>query len=230
MTKRHKAHKSTLDKGYASEWNADHIDDFTDEIDIETYFITPALIVLWDLGGTTNPVILLQDHHTFSFLNPAAGNGNTSWMRYERGGAPNNITHINDNPTHTCALWMEAYGVTGNVAEFGLLDNAVVSFTANQDGVYFRIRDNQIYAVCGDGAAETEELIGAVPEYGHYRIHLQATKCDFYVDDMETPAKTITDDLPDSDLTIKFAAQNQAGVQTEMYVDACALSMLRYKG
>lgn len=236
MTKKHKAHKATLDKGLASEWNDDHIDDFADEIDIECSFITPGLAVLWDLNviaGGAVPSIQLVDHHTFAQLNAGAGVGKGCYMRYERGGAPNNITYIDDNPIFTSAVWLDAYNLTGTVVEFGFQDNAVAPFTANQDGAYFRVKDDKLYAVTGDGVAETETDItptAGIPEYGHYRIELSINHCYFYVDDMETAKTDNTTNLPNSDLTLSYAVINVGAVTTDMYIDAVGLNMLRYQG
>lgn len=235
MTKKHKAIKATLDKGYASEWNDDHIDDFQDWIDIETFFITPALVVLWDCTNNAAgvvPVLTFEDHHAFAYLH--SGNAQLDWslMKYEFNGAPANFTHINDNPIFTTALWLEKYDAANIVAEFGFMDNDKAPTAANKDGAYFRVKDDKLYAVCGDGAAETEVDITpteGIPEYGHYRIELQSTKCDFYVDDMGTLKTSITTNLPVLDLTIFYYADSGDVADTQMYVDAVACQMLRYK-
>lgn len=233
MSNRHKAIKATLDKGYATEWNDDHIADFGDEVDIYCNLVTPALSVNWDTsktGGASVPVISFVDHHAFAYLNSSNGAGDYSLMKYSLGGAAGNITHINDNPVINMAVWMDAYAATGKTAEFGLLDNAVAPFTANQDGAYFRINANVLYAVTGTGAAETVTNLGAAPEYGNYRIRLTATHSYFYVNSMQAPVADHTTNLPDSDLTMAFAARCDAGTITKMYVDGCALKRLRYQG
>lgn len=233
---RHKAIKATLDVGSHTEWNDDHISDFEDEIIFERDFITPALATEWDLTVNATGVagvIAFQDHHSFAFLDGGAANNDWSCMRLERGGASNNVTYIDDAPTVTSAVWLEAYDAAGNVGEFGLQNNAVAPFTANQDGAYFRIFNDTLLAVTGDGAAETTTDItpaGGIPEYGHYRIELTAVNCKFYVDDMETAAATHTANLPDSDLTVSFAAQTLGGTRAYMYVDSVGLTRLRYKG
>lgn len=234
---RHKAIKATLDVGTSAEWNDDHISDFEDDILIEENFITPAITTKWDLGqvaGGVNPVLVFQDHHTFAYLNTGGVTGQISSMRYEFNGAAGNITYIDDAPVLTTAIWLEAYHTAGLVAEFGLIDSAsAAAFTANQDGAYFRIDGNVLYAVTGSGAAETTTDVtpaGGISEYGHYRVHLQATKCDFYVDDMETVATSHTNNLPDSDLTIKYSIQSQNNVDSKMYVDGVGLTRFRYKG
>lgn len=236
MSQRHKAIKATLDVGSSSEWNDDHISDFEDEVIFERDFITPVLTHEWDLTVNATGVlgvIAFQDHHSFAFLDGGAANNDWSCMRLERGGAANNVTYVDDSPILTCAVWMEAYDTTGNVAEFGLQDNAVAPFTANQDGAYFRIFNDTLLAVTGDGAAETTTDITpatGIPEYGHYRIELTATNCKFYVTDMGTAAATHAANLPDSDLTPSFATQTLGGTRANMYVDGIGLTRNRYKG
>ncbi len=236
MGKRHKAIKAVLDVGTSEEWNDDHIDDFEDEIILTEDFITPVITTKWDLtvnGAGVAAVITFQDHHSFVKIDSGANNTDWSAMRYEFNGAAGNITYIGDSPVMSMAVWMDAYAATGKTAEFGLQNNAVAPFTANQDGAYFRIDGDALYAVTGDGAAETATDITpatGIPEYGNYRIDLQATKCDFYVDDMDTVATSNTTNLPDSDLTMSFAARNDLGTTADMYVDGVALTRLRYKG
>lgn len=236
MGSRHKAIKDTLDVGTAEEWNDDHIADFSDEITLYEDFITPVITTKWDLtvnGAGVVAVITYQDHHSFVKLDSGANDTDWSAMRYEFNGAAGNITYVNDAPIMNMAVWMDAYAATGKTAEFGLQNNAVAPFTANQDGAYFLISANKLYAVTGDGAAETATDItpaGGISEYAAYRIELGATNCKFYVENMETPAATHTNNLPDSDLTMSFAARNDAGTTTDMYVDGVALTRNRYKG
>ena len=234
---RHKAIKSALDVGTSAEWNDDHVADYTDEVRHRVITLGVSLATLWDFAqtaGGVNPVLVYEDHHAFAYLNTGGVTGQISSMRHEFNGAAGNITYIDDSPILTTAVWLEAYHTAGLVAEFGLIDSAsAAAFTANQDGAYFRIDGNKLYAVTGSGAAETATDITPVlgiPEYGHYRIHLQATKCDFYVDDMAVVATSHTTNLPDNDLTIKYSLQSQNNVDSKMYVDAVGLSRARYKG
>ena len=234
---RHKAHKDTLEVGTSDEWNDDHIADFESEIIFESNFITPAITTMWDLGqtaGGVNPALAFEDHHAFAYLNTGGVTGQISSMRHEFNGAAGNITYIDDAPILTTAVWLEAYHTAGLVAEWGLINSAsAAAFTANQDGAYFRIEDDVLYAVTGTGAAETATDItpvGGIPEYGHYRIELTPTLCNFYVDDMTVVATAHTNNFPDSDLTIKYSIQSQNNVDSKMYVDAVGLSRLRYTG
>jgi len=236
MATRHKAIKATLDVGAASEWNDDHIADFTDEVTLYEDFITPAITTKWD--ATTNaagvaPVITFTDHHSFVFLNSGAAQLDWSLLKYEFNGAPGNITHAANAPIFTSAVWLNKYDVVNIIGEWGLMNNAVAPTLANKDGAYFRVDGNALYAVTGDGAAETTTDITPVtglPEYGNYRIELTETECKFYVDDMDTLAATHAANLPDSDLTIFYYADSGGVADTEMYVDGVGLTRFRYKG
>jgi len=234
---RHKAIKAPLDVGASSEWNDDHIVDFTDELSHVCIWPGVPLSVEWDFAqtaGGSNPTLSFTNHHTFAELNSGGVTGQISSMRHEFAGAPGNITYIDDAPIFTSAVWLEAYHTIGEVAEFGLIDSAsAAAFTANQDGAYFRIDTDALLAVTGDGAGETTTDITpatGIPEYGHYRIELTATNAKFYVDNMETEKATHTANLPDNDLTIKYSIQSQNNIDSFMYVDGVGLSRLRYKG
>lgn len=234
---KHKAIKSTLDVGTHEEWNDDHIADFADRIEDTVNFLGVPVASFWDVAqtaGGVNPVTVFQDNHVFYYLNTGGVTGQISSMRYGFNAGVGNITYIDNAPTLTTAVWLEAYHTAGLVAEFGLIDSATAAaFTANQDGAYFRIEDNALLAVTGDGAAETTTDITptlGISEYGHYRIELTATEAKFYVDDMETAAATHTTNLPDSDLTIKYSIQSQNNVDSKMYVDGMGLTRNRYKG
>lgn len=236
MAQRHKAIKATLDVGTAAEWNDDHIADFTDEVTLYEDFITPAITIKWDVtanAGGVVPVIAFVDHHSFAFLNSGAAQLDWSLMKYEFNGAPGNITYIDNAPVLTTAVWLNKYDDVHIVAEWGLMNNAVAPTLANKDGAYFRVDAGVLYAVTGDGAAETTTDITpatGLPEYGHYRIELTPTNCKFYVDDMETVAITHTANLPDSDLTIFYYADSGGVEDTELYVDGVGLTRMRYIG
>jgi hypothetical protein len=109
--------------------------------------------------------------------------------------------------------------------------SATSPFTANQDGAYFRIKDNKLYAVVGNGTAETEEEITDITLsqdcYLNLRIILSTTQALFYVDDMSTEKITITTNIPTADLTIKFNARSKNNVNTILRVDGVSLQILR---
>lgn len=240
MSIRHAAVKATLEKGYASEWNADHLVSYEVRISHEMFFLSPGITVMWDTaetaGGGVAPLLTFTDHHVICELDSGAGNNDVSSMRHEFNGAVGNITYADDAPILQMAVWLEQYPAGTECAEFGLFNSGVAPFTANQDGAYFRIDTDAIYAVTGDGAAETATDItpvAGIPEYGDYRIELDPTDCKFYINDNKTPLATHTTNLPDSDLTIKYSCKNIGGGganQVLMYTDGCALSRLRYQG
>ena len=236
MALRHKAIKAPLEAGASSEWNDDHIADFSDELDFEYCPLNQLVADIWDTGQTSGgsaPVVAFTDHHTSVYFTTGATTDQTSSMRLEMNGAAGDITYIDNGPILTFALWLDAYHTAGNVAEFGLIPSATALFTANQDGAYFRIEDNKLYSVCGDGAAETATDItpaGGITEYGVYKIVLTGSNCLFYVDDMETPTRTETSNLPDADLTIKFSIRSKNNVNSLMYLDGVALKRNRYTG
>lgn len=235
MALRHKAVKATLDVGTSAEWNDDHISDFDEEILIERNFITPVITTEWDLttnGTGVAAVLTFQDHHAFCKIDSGAANADYSCMKYEFNGAAGNITSYLDGPVMTMAVWLDAYAATGKVTEFGFLTNATAPFTANQSGAYFRINANKLYTVTGNAGAETATDItplAGISEYAQYRIELGAANCKFYVDNMVTPARTETANLPTGDLTMAFAARDDSGTATEMYIDAVALTRKRYQ-
>ena len=236
MAQRHKAIKATLDVGTSAEWNDDHEVDFSDELDFEYSPLNQLVADIFDTAQTSGgsaPVVAFTDHHTGVAFVTGATTGKVSSMRLMLNGAAANVTYVDNSPILTFALWLDAYHTAGNVAEFGLIASATALFTANQDGAYFRIDDNKLYAVCGDGAAETATDItpaGGIPEYGVYKIELGSANAKFYVDDMETPARTETSNLPDNDLTLKFSIISGNNVDSKMYLDGVALKRNRYTG
>lgn len=234
MGTKHKAHKETLDRGYATEWNDDHILDFTDKIDLYLCLRVAALNACWDFAqtaGGTNPNATLVgaagEEHAFIVFNTGAVTGQTSSMRKELAGAVGNITSPLDLPVLTFALQVVTVHTVGKVVEVGLIPSATALFTANQDGAYFRIEDNTIRAVTGTGAAETVTDLGAFNEYGHYRIEVNSANVKFYIDDMENPIATHTTNRPDNALTAKFSIQSQNNVDSTMRIDACSMQILR---
>jgi hypothetical protein len=236
MATRHKDIKATLDVGRAAEWNDDHIIDFSDEVDFEYSPLTIPVVNVWDTGqtaGGTAPVVALTDSHTSVYLVTGAATDQTSSMRLEMATTASDITAKEDAPVLTLALWLDSYHTALNVAEFGLIPYATALFTANQDGAYFRISGNILYAVTGNGAAETATDITpalGIPEYGNYKIELADSSAKFYVTDMEAPAATITATLPNNDLTIKISVRSKNNVNTKAYLDGVALKRNRYQG
>lgn len=235
MSLRHKEVKATLDVGKAEEWNDDHLVDFSDEVDWEYSPLTIPVGDVWDTAQTSGgsaPVVTLSDSHVFVYLITGATTDQTSSMRLEMATTASDITAKEDAPVLTMALWLEAYHTAGNVAEFGLIPYATNLFTANQDGAYFRINDDKLYAVTGNGAAETATditPITGISEFGNYKIELTGSNCKFYVDDMKTPKLTQTLTLPNNDLTIKISIRSKNNIDTKAWLDGIALKRNRYQ-
>lgn len=231
---RHKAYKATLDRGYASEWNDDHISDFTDEVTDEDTPLGQAVTASWDTAQTSGgsaPVWTLVgaagSGHAFVVLNTGGTTGQSSSMRHKLGGAASNITSPDDLPIMTCALDAAAVHTAGVVAEWGLFASATSPFTANQAGAFFRINNNQLYAVVGNGAAETATLIGAFDEYAQYRVEVLSTTIKFYVDNMTTAVAAIALTRPAVDLTMKVSVISANNVDSTLRLDAVGLQRLR---
>lgn len=234
MSKRHKAVKATLEAGLASEWNDDHMDDYTTHIDFYFVLRVANLGASWDLysAGTGNdPATTLVgaagSGHAYVVFNTTGTTNDTSGMSKELAAVPGNITSPDDLPILTFSMNIDTVHTIGTVIEMGLLDQGVAPFTANQDGAYFRVNDNAVEAVTGDGAAETVTVIGAFTEYAVYRIEILTASVKFYVDDMVTAAATHDANLPDSDLTARFTIRSLNNVDSTMRMDACSMIILR---
>ena len=236
MAQRHKRIVAALDTGGSGDWNDDHIVDFSDEVDFEFSPLNQIVSAIWDTAQTSGgsaPVVAFTDHHVSVYFTTGATTDQTSSMRLMMNGGAGDTTYIEDKPVLTFALWLDAYHTSDNVAEFGLIKSATALFTANQNGAYFRLNNNKLYAVCGDGAAETATDVtpaGGIPEYGVYKIELGSTNCKFYIDDMDTPVRTETSTLPDEDMTLKFSIRSKNNVNSEMYLEGVALKRNRYVG
>jgi len=234
MAARHKAIKAILEVGHASEWNDDHISDFTDEVTDEDMLLGAAVTASWDTAQTSggsapvwSVVGAAGQGHAFVVLNTGGATGNISSMRHKLGGAASNITSPDDLPVVTCALEVAAVHTSGTVAEWGLFASATSPFTANQAGAYFRIKDGNLYAVAGNGAAETATLIGAVGQYSQYRVEVLDTTVKFYVDDMVYAKTAIALTRPAVDLTMKFSVISANDVDSTLRLDAVGLQRLR---
>ena len=230
MTIRHKAVKETLDRGYAAEWNDDHQLDPTDEIIYFTTFIKNALATEWDIGeitggGAVN--VSLTNDHVFVNTISGAGVGDIASFRKMLAGAVGNITDPDDLPTMTMAIRLVSPAGSGTTHEFGLQDSAVAPFTALQEGAYFRVVANVLYAVTGTGAAETTTNLGVPNEYGVYRVEILSTSVKFYVDDLENAAATHTTNLPTGNLTMKLSSIGVAAGSQILRSDFVGLQRLR---
>lgn len=230
MVIRHKAVKATLDRGYAAEWNDDHHFDPTDEIMYHYTFIEAALVVEWDIAQSTGGGIVatgLVDNHAVMYCNSGAGVGDIASIRKELAGAVSDITDPLDLPIMTMAVDVATPGGAGTTHEFGLFRSAIAPFTANQDGAYFRVVANVLFAVTGTGAAETTTNLGAPNQYGVYRVEITSTSTIFYVDDLVNPIATHTTNQTTDNLTMKFSTIGVAAGAQILRSDFVGLVRLR---
>jgi hypothetical protein len=234
MSQRHRAVKATLDVGLASEWNDDHIHDFTDEISKDLLRFGPAVTFDWDTAQTAGgsaPVWTLVAGHAFVVFNTGGVTNQISSMRKELGAAVSNITTPDDLPILTCAVQVatvhDAAGVANSVVEFGFQDDSDALFTVNLHHAIFRFYNGHVFSVTGDGAAETETDLGARTEYATYRIEFTSTQVKFYIDNMVTAAATHTTNLPTADFTVKFSVRSKNNVDSTIRLDGVALERLR---
>lgn len=236
MATRHKKIVETLEVGSSTDWNDDHTADYTSKKTHKCFMIGSNLGAHWDFAQTTaaaNPSLEFIDHHEIAEIDSLVAGPTITSMRHEFSAAAGNITHINDSPTMITRVWIVAYDAATECAEWGLFESSETPFTANQDGAYFRLDTDALYAVTGSGAAETATDITpalGVPEFAQYVIELTATECKFYIDDRETPVATHLLTLPDSDLTMKYSTQTAGAIQTEIRTDAICLERNVYKG
>lgn len=231
---RHKRVVASLDTGEAVDWNDDHTPDFTTNIDMYLCIRGANLAACWTLfsaGTGVDPAVTMVGAagagHAYVVFNTGGVTNNTSGMSKDLAGAAGNTTSAADMPTLTFTMQIVAVHNVGEVIEMGLFDQGVAPFTANQDGAYFLVNNDTLYAVTGDGAAETTTDLGAYNEFGVYRIEFATGHVYFYVDNMVTAAADHTANIPDSDLTIMFTIRSLNNVDSTMRLDACALQVLR---
>jgi len=230
MAIRHKVVKETLDKGYATEWNDDHHFDPEDEIDYYTTFMERLLTTDWDTAQTTGatiPDVSLVDNHAFLTLDSTADVGDIASIRKELEGGVADITNKLDLPVMTMAIRLVSPAGAGTTHEFGLFEDTVVPFTANQNGAYFRVVANVLYAVTGNGAAETTTALGSPNEYGVYRVEFTSTQVRFYVDDLEAAVATHNTHITSNDLTMKLSTIGVAAGAQVLRSDFVGLTRLR---
>lgn len=230
MSIRHIAVKATLDRGYASEWNDDHLADFYVRVELIEDMIQHAQAGAWSLTqetSTTATATTLIAGVMVMRLNATGGAGNISSARHMAAGAAGNITNATELPIMNCAVELTGLTADALTHEFGLFASATTPFTALANGAYFRVSAGVLYAVSGTGAAETTTNLGAATRYGSYRIDVQSAYVKFYIDDMATALASHSTNLPAADVTMKFSTAQRAGGSNLMNVQACALSVLR---
>ena len=230
MAFRHRAHKATLDQGTAAEWNDDHEQDFEIRTGHCEDIFTNAIADHWDLtqetSGTATTISYLAG---FVLIRLAATGlaGNFSTIRHKILNAAADITNFNAQPIVVFALDIQSPTADNATHEFGFFSNANVPFAANQNGAFFRIDANVLYAVSSNGAAETATNLGAPDQYATYKVKHTATHDYFYVDDMETPVATHTTTITAANLNIKLTCADRAAGDNYLNCQALWFSFLR---
>ena len=230
MATRHKAIKNVLEVGTHEEWNDDHIDNYEERVGTYIDLVCELITTHFDLNqedSTTASNITLVNSVVAARLNATGGVGNISSIRLMLGGAAGNVTNIDQLPIMNMAVELGGLTADNKTHQFGLTDSADTPFAVTDDGAFFRVDSNVLYAVTSDGAVETTTNLGAPSQFGNYRIVSNAASVDFYVDDMETIAAHHTTNLPTADLTMKFSTAQRAGGSNTMSVQGFALSVLR---
>lgn len=230
MAIRHKAYKATLDRGYSSEWNDDHHLNPSEEIMDFTTFIDRAYTVTWNAAQNTSavlPIVSITNNHAFMYLNSGAVMALKGSIRYMLAGIVGDITNLLDLPVLTMSIRLDSIGAVGTTHEFGFFVNATAPFTVNQQGAYFRVVNNVLYAVTGTGAAETTTPLPIPNQYGIYRIEFLSDRVKFYIDDLINPVASHLLNLPVADLTIKLSCQTVAAGAQVLRSDFVGLQRLR---
>jgi len=230
MAFRHAAVKATLDRGYASEWNADHIMNFATRVEHLEDFLDPAIADHWDIiqhtSGTATTVSLVGGFFA-ARLRASGGAGNFATIRHKLLNAAANITNENAQPMIQMALDVQTPTADNATHEFGLMANASLPFAALQDGCFFRVDNDVLFAVSSDGAAETATNLGAVNQFAVYMVKHTATHDYFFVNDLVNPVATHTTDLSTADLTVKLTCADRAGGDNYLNCQAIWMSFLR---
>jgi len=230
MAYRHAAVKATLDRGYATEWNADHIINFATRYHHREVFMDAAIAEHWDIAqdtATTATTVSLVGGHIAVRLVADGGAGNFATIRHTLLGAAGNITDENAQPIVQMALDVQTPTADDATHEFGLMASAGLPFAALQDGCFFRIDSNVLFAVNSDGAAETTTNLGAPNQFGVYMVKHTATHDYFYIDDLVTPVAVHTTNISAADLTVKLTCADRAGGDNYLNCQALWISFLR---
>lgn len=230
MSYRHSAVKKTLERGYASEWNADHITNFATRYDRYMDMLFNAIADFWDIGqhtsGTATTVSLVGGHLAMR-LRGSGGAGQFGTVRHKLLNAAANITDEHAQPMIEMIIDVQTPTADNATHEFGLMANASVPFAANQNGCFFRIDNNVLFAISSDGAAETSTNLGAPSQFAVYMVKHTATHDYFYVNSLVTPVAVHNANLSSSDLTVKLTCADRAGGDNYLNCQAIWMSFLR---
>jgi len=230
MSLRHKKVQTVLGKGLSSEWNDDHVVNFATRINWDERWMINALTDNWELGqetSTTPTVVLFWNDYVAASLYAAGGVGNRSTIRRKLLNVAADFTGESMQPVLEMAIGIFSPTADNATHEFGFFVTATTPFTANQNGAFFRIDNNVLWAVSSNGAAETKTNLGAPSLYAVYMIKHTAAGDFFYIDDLEAAAATHLTTLSVADLTIKLTCAQRAAGVNEMDCQAIWFSGLR---
>jgi hypothetical protein len=223
MSIRHRAYKRTLDRGYASEWNDDHMIDFTDRIlqswTFATYGFTQELRT--SVTGSGNAARLLYNDHFWLRLQTGTTAGSTATLDF--GGS--NVTHVLDLPIFTMAL---SFAVVEK-ALLGVLDASSDPWTSPRKGAFFFVDGGVLYAITGDGTAEKQTAIGSLPSKAQFKVQILSNQVKFFIDNMFEPVAIHTTNLPTAGLQPIITIKSTTSANGQIYVDAIGLERLRKK-
>jgi hypothetical protein len=218
MSITHKAYKRTLDKGYASEWNDDHMINFRDYLTHVCDFFRGNLTDCYDLVGET-PQVVIFTNHVFLKLETLASTGSYSSVYHKFGGGSGEFLHPNDLPSVIFNIIFNNYYSQGIVAQFG--------FYSPSGMAYFEVKDSKVYAVTFDGTAWNVQLISESINNGQYKIEILGNKAKFFIEDMYEPKMTITQNVPTVAMRPFASAISQGNVKTILLVDAVGFMLRR---
>jgi len=230
MAIRHRTTKNTLDVGTADEWNQDHLIHFGAFIDHVDVFLNTNNLNEWDVvqnTSTTNPTISISGGFVMVRLTGDGGAGNFGTIRHKILNVAGDITNHNAQPNLHMALEFPNPTADNATHEMGLMANAGLPFAANQDGAFFRIDNQVLYAVSSDGAGETATPIGSPDQFLILRVIHTATSDLFFIGPSVEPDIIHETNVSSSDLTIKFSCADRAGGNNFLNCQAVSLTCLR---
>jgi hypothetical protein len=230
MAARHKRVVSLLDTGMPEDWNDDHQFDPTDEITWElNLFRTDDYSS--DTGGAGAITHQIEGAaavgHTY--ISISSGGGASDYASLD--SAFTQITSPADAPILTFSVDLDTIDTVDIPFEAGLIDYVASPFAANKSGSYFRISAGHLYAVCGDGAAETTEDLGLVSSFGTdflvLRVSIEASTVRFYVNNLVTQQINISTHRPTTNLTWRISTQQTTAGENIARLDSLGLQILR---
>jgi len=240
MSINHATIKITGERGYASEWNADHViedDTITDDMvenigagkinsDSEIVFYDPfkrtTLGTEWNTTQKTASGIVDMD-----YIGGLYGQRYTLTLRSSDTAGAKASARLGDddviNPSSDFEITFTIHFESRYKLEAGLIAAATSPGTGNQKGAYIRAMNEAFVCVTGTGAAETTTGFTCTEDDVIFRIRKIGTSVYFYKNNMAIPIATHTTNLPASNATIKFSTMETGGDGTTIQIDYVAL-------